>query len=113
MALGWDQALAYASVELKVPFIAAVPCDGQERMWPPKSQALYKKLLEKAEKIEVVCPGPYEAWKMQKRNCWMVDNAEIIFALWDGSKGGTGNCIEYAEKQKKRIINFFDIWKTL
>ena len=38
----------------------------------------------------------------------MVDNADVILALWNGTGGGTGNCIGYAEKQGKRIINLWD-----
>ena len=34
----------------------------------------------------------------------MVDNADKVIAVWDGSKGGTYNCVKYAEKQNKEII---------
>lgn len=29
---------------------------------------------------------------MQKRNEYMVDLADKVVAVWDGSKGGTDNC---------------------
>jgi uncharacterized phage-like protein YoqJ len=41
---------------------------------------------------------------MQKRNEYMVDNSDIVIAVWDGSKGGTYNCVKYAEKLGKKII---------
>jgi hypothetical protein len=31
-----------------------------------------------------------------------------VLAYWDGSSGGTANCIKYAEKKKKPIINLFE-----
>lgn len=46
----------------------------------------------------------YYPAKMQKRNEFMVDNCDILIAVWDGSRGGTYNCIKYCEKQGKEII---------
>ena len=40
---------------------------------------------------------------MQLRNQYMVDQADYIVAAWDGTKGGTGNCVDYAVKQHKTI----------
>jgi len=37
----------------------------------------------------------------------MVDNADIVIAVWNGdekSKSGTWNCIKYARKKGKKII---------
>lgn len=41
---------------------------------------------------------------MQKRNEYMVDLADRVIAVWDGSKGGTATCVKYAEKVGKEII---------
>ena len=38
MALGWDQAVALATISLEIPLIAAIPFEGQESVWPEKSQ---------------------------------------------------------------------------
>jgi len=40
---------------------------------------------------------------MQKRNQFMVDNSRVIIAYWDGSKGGTKNCLDYALLKNKTI----------
>lgn len=50
MALGWDMALAQASINLNIPFIAAVPFKGQEIKWNKEIQIYYQELLEKAKK---------------------------------------------------------------
>jgi uncharacterized phage-like protein YoqJ len=106
MALGWDQALAQAAVDHNIPFIAAVPFEGQEMVWPDTSRLTYNLLLARAQERIVVNPGPYASWKMQARNVWMVDNADQILALWDGKPGGgTWNCIQYANQQNKPVIN--------
>ena len=41
---------------------------------------------------------------MQKRNEYMVDLADRVIVVWDGSKGGTANCVKYAENVGKKII---------
>ncbi len=33
---------------------------------------------------------------MQVRNEYMVDRADLVLALWNGTPGGTGNCVRYA-----------------
>ena len=41
----------------------------------------------------------YKPYLMQKRNQYMVDKANNLIAVWDGTSGGTGNCIKYAQSQ--------------
>ncbi len=100
MALGVDQDYAQVSIELAIPFIAALPFVGQEKKWPKSSQDYYNWLLERADEKVVVSPGEYSAYKMQVRNEWMVDNCDVLIAVWDGSEGGTGNCVRYAQRVK-------------
>jgi uncharacterized phage-like protein YoqJ len=110
MALGWDTAIALAALELDLPLIAAVPFDGQERMWPAESQAQYRAILARAAEVVVVSSGGYAPWKMQTRNEWMVDCADKLLALWSGSAGGTKNCVEYAKKSGACVINVWQSW---
>ena len=103
MALGVDQWAAAICIPFGIPFIAAVPFVGQERVWPSESRAKYAELLEKASKVEIICDEGYAVWKMQKRNEWMVDRCHTLIAIWDGTSGGTGNCVEYAKSIGKNI----------
>lgn len=104
MALGIDQLAAEVCVRLGIPFIAAVPHVGQEKIWPQSSQKQYQDLLAKAAEVVIVSEGEYAAYKMQVRNEWLVDNCDILIMIWDGTNGGTSNCRNYAEKQNKKII---------
>ena len=55
--------------------------------------------------IKMTTPqGRYNPYKLQIRNEYMVDNADVVIAVWDGSKGGTCNCVNYAKKIGKNII---------
>lgn len=112
MALGWDQALAEAALSLGLRVVAAVPFDGQDATWPPESRRRYRDLLAKTT-IHTVCIGPYKAWKMQARNEWMVDRADVLLALWNGLPGGTGSCMSYAAGKKDglRIENLWEEWE--
>lgn len=109
MALGWDQAVAAACVVLEIPFIAAVPFEGQERKWPPLAQRRYRRLLEQAAEVVVVCEL-YGPKTMQIRNEWMVDRADLMLALWNGTFGGTHNCLEYARKKGVEFKNLWSRW---
>jgi uncharacterized phage-like protein YoqJ len=111
MALGWDLAIARASIQLKIPLIAAVPFKGQESAWKDaKTKRLYHTILDRAHQVVIVSPGGYSAQKMQVRNEWMVQNSHLVLALWDRSKGGTGNCIEYARQHQCGILNVWQHW---
>lgn len=105
MAMGWDTAVAEAAYALDIEFWAFVPFEGQERMWHEETQNLFRRLLGVADRI-VYCADPgYAAWKMDRRNRMMVDHADAMLALWDGSSGGTGNCVAYANLNNVPIIN--------
>lgn len=110
MALGWDQAWALAAHKLNIPIIAAIPCDNMYSKWPEKSQEIFLEILSFCKEIVNVSPGPYAAWKMQKRNEWMVDNCDKLIALYNGSKGGTNNCVAYARTEKRTIVNLWDTY---
>jgi uncharacterized phage-like protein YoqJ len=104
MALGVDQWAANIAIKLGIPFIAAVPFIGQEKAWPLPSQKIFNKLIERAAEVVIVSEGGYSAAKMQIRNEWMVDRADKVIAIWDGTPGGTGNCVKYAQSKSKEII---------
>lgn len=104
MALGVDQDFAYVCIELAIPFTAAIPFVGQEDTWPKHSQDWFEWLLIRAADVVIVSPGEYTAAKMQVRNEWMVDNSDKMIAVWDGSEGGTRNCVNYAFYKYGRLF---------
>lgn len=107
MAQGWDTAIADAAIDTWTPLICAIPFDGQHRAWPEPAQRRYSEILLQAAEIVVVSPGGYSAAAMQRRNEWMVDRADGMLALWDGSSGGTGNCLRYAWAIGKPVVNLW------
>lgn len=110
MALGWDQALAKAAIDLEIPLTAAIPFPDQHKWWPPEAQERYCWALAHAHKIHTV-RNTYSRDAYQKRNVWMVENCNHLLALFNGvSRGGTYNCIKYADRVKRPISNLWDRW---
>lgn len=107
MALGIDTVFAMLAVELSIPFIAAIPFKNQQMMWASESQALYNELLEKAHMVVNVSGRDYyQPQYMQQRNKWVVRSCTRLLAVWNGTSGGTANCVQYAQTKmdKKDII---------
>lgn len=105
MALGVDMLWAELAIDLGYKFIAAIPCIGQERMWPIASRERYYHILSSSLCTKhLVHNGPYNNSCMQRRNVWMVDNCDLLISVWDGSAGGTANCTNYATTRKRTII---------
>jgi uncharacterized phage-like protein YoqJ len=117
MALGWDQALAQAALDLKIPYTAAVPFKDQAKRWPQTAQMKYQQLLQNSKAI-IYVRSNWSPEAFALRNEWMVnqltDRKDRLLALWDGQPGGgTSQCIEYALAQKKQIINLWQVWESL
>lgn len=104
MALGFDQWLAEEAMKLNIPFLAAVPFVGQENIWPESSRKIYEWILSKAAFTQYVSMGSYSNKKLQLRNQWMVDHSGVVLACYDGTSGGTQNCVNYAINNSKQII---------
>ncbi len=117
MALGWDTAVAVACVRLGIPFVAAIPFEGQESRWTEQARNDYHKLLLCASQVTTVCSRELVAeigvaTAMQERNRFMVDNSLSLLALWNGEKGGTGNCVAYAKEGRREIENVWPAWQN-
>lgn len=103
MASGFDLIWGKAAVDLNIPLVCAIPWKGNV---PRKADVdMWKYLLSRSEEVHYVnmsmtYPGP---WVYQARNIWMVDNSDMVVAYWDGTDGGTKNCVQYAD-QKHRLI---------
>ena len=104
MALGADQDFCEVCIELGIPYLAYVPFEGQESVWPDPAKKKYQNLLDQAKETTVVSKGSYSPKKMQIRNIAMADACDIAIAVWDGTAGGTANCYKYLEKLDKSIL---------
>lgn len=109
LALGVDQWCALIIIKLKekythIKLVSAIPCKAHPNKWNQASQDTWGHIVFHSDEVYLVTDADYTPQCMQVRNVWMVDNADLILAVWDGTKGGTGNCVGYAKKQKKEIL---------
>lgn len=118
MALGVDQLFfsvghqlreEYAAKGIKVVLTAAVPCIEQDGIWKDDCKISYAAMLKAADKKVLVSDKKFVEDKgcMQRRNEFMVDNADMVLAYHDGSEGGTKNCVNYAKSQGAVVVNAF------
>ena len=101
MADGFDMEAALCCLELDIPLTCAVPFKGHHSWTAPE---VYDFILKAASRVVYVSQDVYKGpWQLQERNVWMVDNATRLATCWDGTTGGTANCIRYAKKVGRKM----------
>lgn len=111
MALGIDMWAAKIVLKLKekypdIKLVCAIPCQNHSGKWRTESKEEWQFIIDRADEVVFVSDEPYTVWCMQKRNEWMSDNSKLAIAVWDGTPGGTANCVKYAkDKIKITYIN--------
>lgn len=76
--------------------ICALPHPDFEKRWSDEWQKRYHAVLEKADLVKMVC-REFTMNSYQIRNEWMVNHSARVLALYNGTKGGTWNTIQYAK----------------
>jgi O-acetyl-ADP-ribose deacetylase (regulator of RNase III) len=77
------------------------------KFWKDHQKTALRDTWAYAEKTSVLAPA-YDVSIYQRRNERMVDLSDMVAAFWDGSSGGTGNCVRYAQKVGKKMVRFSD-----
>ncbi len=109
VALGVDQWSAKIVIKLRetkypnLKLISAVPCKNHSSKWNEQGKKDWQEIIDKSDQVVYTSEEEYSPWLMQRRNEWMSDRSQYIIAVWDGTTGGTANCVKYAEKQDKNI----------
>ena len=112
-ALGWDQAIAVAARKLRIDYAMYIPFAAFDEKWPQESQDYLETLMHHAAEIKIICEPGYAPHKMHLRNEAMVTDCNVVVALYDGSAGGTRNCIHYANSMRggfKPVVNLWPAW---
>lgn len=108
MALGIDMwaARLVLALKQKYPHIqlhAYVPCQRQYSKWLQESVDEWHSIIEQADLVHYVTDAPYDNGCMQRRNVAMVNASDLVIAVWDGTPGGTGNCVRSAKAKGRPI----------
>ena len=81
----------------------AIPCETQANRWNDSWRNRYFDIIYRADAAKTL-QTHYTYDCMMKRNKYMVDNSDVVIAVWNGEKSGTGNTVRYAESCGKSII---------
>lgn len=92
MASGVDLYFCLICRELKLPYVACIPFDGQDEGMSGLIKFTRDDLIRDAVEVRKV------------KNSWMVEECDTAIAVWDGNKGGTHNVVQQLVEKKK---NFF------
>ena len=89
---------------LVLPFPAKVLC----ARWPSgDARDLLFRSVRGCARLSVVSPV-FSMASYQRRNEFMVDAADVLAAFFDGSPGGTANCVRYANEVGRKVVRFLD-----
>jgi len=108
MAEGCDIYFCEAVLALKelhpdIVLEAAIPFAGQADQWPEQQRIRWARLIEQCDE-KTVLRQEYSHGCMMERNRYMVDNAQILVACYDGKSGGTLNTLRYAIQKEREIL---------
>lgn len=110
-AVGVDLWAAEAVLELKkkhpdIRLSCAIPFPGYDEAWRKESRERLARLLSSCVEVTTVCdqhrPDAYK-----RRNYYMVDCCRTLIAVFDQDRSvrsGTLQTVNYAKKQKRRIL---------
>lgn len=75
----------------------AVPFEDQAGTWPDEYRARWQRCIDEADMITVVS-HEYTKQCLFARNRYMVQQADLLLACYDGQEGGTKMTIDYAKR---------------
>lgn len=111
MALGCDLYFAEAVLQLRerepdARLVAMIPCPNQSSGWTQPQRRRYAALLDRCDRRELLEPV-YSEGCMLRRNQAMIDRAQVLISVYDGSPGGTGSTVRYA---RSRGLTVLPVW---
>lgn len=107
MARGTDlyylEALTRLRAEFPLTIEAVIPCPSQSDRWPVEEQRRYLRLLGRCDSMKIL-EEHYSEGCMLRRNRYMVEHADVLVTVFDGSPSGTAATVRYAEARGLRIV---------
>ena len=111
MARGIDLWAAEIVIEERknrnIHLVCASPFNGFENRWSEHDKTTYQSIMEQADLVKYISQHYYKAC-FQVRNECMVDRVSRVIAAYNGTKRGTKNTIEYANRKEIFVENILD-----
>ena len=107
-ARGFDTIAAEIVISLRevYPWIrltVVLPCADQAARWSPEERARWENIVHNSDHVETMARS-FDKGCMFRRNRYLVDNADMLLAAYDGvSRGGTAMTVDYARKSGVKV----------
>lgn len=92
MASGVDLWFCQTCTELKIPFAACIPFEGQENCMEAAEKIARQKLLTLSAAVHYI------------KNSAMLARSDVGLVIWDGNKGGTHNVVQQLVENKMPFV---------
>ena len=107
MARGCDLYFAETVLRIKaerpeIRLEAWLACPEQASLWQETDRIRWQSLLDRCDGVHIV-EECYSDGCLLRRDKAMVDQADELISVWDGSSGGTGWTVRYAKRRGKRV----------
>ena len=87
-----------------IHLICALPHPGFECRRSAAEKERFNNIIANADLVKMVNEHYFTSC-YQIRNEWMVDRSNLVIAVFNGSKSGTKNTIDYAKRKGVRVYN--------
>ena len=107
-ALGFDQMAAEIVLSLRekypwVRLVMVIPFDGQADKWSREQRGRWLEIIEASDKV-IHISHAYDKGVFFRRNHYLVENANLLLAAYDGQPGGTAGTVAYAKRHGVRVV---------
>lgn len=87
-----------------IKLVGVIPFEEQAATWSEAWRSRYFSLMSKSDD-EVLISAHYTKDCYHRRNRYMVDNADVLIAVYNGSdSGGTAYTVRYANQKGKMVV---------
>lgn len=109
MAEGFDLLAAEAVLALRVEYpniqlVAVIPFAGQAQHFAPEVRKRYQAVLEQANQT-ITLSQHYSTDCFHRRNDYLVEQADLLVAYYNGTQGGTAYTVRLANRHGITVIN--------
>lgn len=99
----YDAVAALRNEHDDVRLEAALPFEDQSEHWSDGDSARWEAAIRNCDAVTLVSTT-YHSHCYAMRNQYMIDRADLLISVYDGSGGGTGNTVNYAVSKGLRTV---------
>ena len=107
-ARGFDTMAAEMVISLRevypwIKLTVVLPCADQAKKWSREDRERWENIVAQSDHVETLA-RVYDRGCMFRRNRYLVDNADVVLACYDGDRhSGTGMTVDYAHRKNVKV----------